>query len=442
MCLEGMHPVRPAYFRPLLYTITWTVILLTIIGNLLVIISISHFKQLHTPTNYLILSLAITDLLMGGFIMPQKMSQIIDTCWYYGDFFCKFYLGTVIMLCTASIIHLSVISLDRYYAVCHPLSYKVVVTVSVTVYFILISWILSALTGYTIIFLELNMKGIEYIYRNRCIGSCILVPFNITGMSIKVTIQYNTIYFYIAQNHTRSATMGFNQPSRLGMQWVSRKGVCFPLSYKAFVTMSVTVYFILSSWILSALTGYIIIFFELNIKGIEHIYRNRCIGNCILVQNEASGLVSSLLSFYIPGFIMICIYVKIFRVAKRQAKSIKDLSQHVQTNEQKKDAASQRKETKAAKTLAIVLGVFLFCWLPFFLCNIINPILNHPAPPITTDILAWIGYMNSTFNPLVYGFFYSWFRKCLKIIALGKIFKADSSRTKLFKNSKLNYVYI
>uniref|UniRef100_A0A8C4RIP6 G-protein coupled receptors family 1 profile domain-containing protein n=1 Tax=Erpetoichthys calabaricus TaxID=27687 RepID=A0A8C4RIP6_ERPCA len=272
---------RPAYFRPLLYTITWTVILLTIIGNLLVIISISHFKQLHTPTNYLILSLAITDLLMGGFIMPQKMSQIIDTCWYYGDFFCKFYLGTVIMLCTASIIHLSVISLDRYYAVCHPLSYKVVVTVSVTVYFILISWILSALTGYTIIFLELNMKGIEYIYRNR-------------------------------------------------------------------------------------------------------------------------------------------------------SKSIKDLSQHVQTNEQKKDAASQRKETKAAKTLAIVLGVFLFCWLPFFLCNIINPILNHPAPPITTDILAWIGYMNSTFNPLVYGFFYSWFRKCLKIIALGKIFKADSSRTKLF----------
>ncbi|XP_039605621.1 trace amine-associated receptor 1-like [Polypterus senegalus] len=317
---------RPAYFPPLLYAITWTVILMTIFGNLLVIISISHFKQLHTPTNYLILSLAVTDLLMGGFVMPPIMSQFIDSCWYYGEFFCKFYLGTVIMLCTASIIHLSVISLDRYYA------------------------------------------------------------------------------------------------------------VCFPLSYKAFVTVSVTVYFILSSWILSALTGYIIIFFELNIKGIEHIYRNRCIGNCILVQNEASGLVSSLLSFYIPGFIMICIYVKIFRVAKRQAKSIKDLSQHIQTNEQKKDAALQRKETKAAKTLAIVLGVFLFCWLPFFLCNIINPILNHPAPPVTTDVLACIGYMNSTFNPLVYGFFYSWFRKCLKIIALGKIFKADSSRTKLFSD--------
>ncbi|XP_039605620.1 trace amine-associated receptor 1-like [Polypterus senegalus] len=315
---------RPAYFRPLLYTITWTVILLTIVGNLLVIISISHFKQLHTPTNYLILSLAITDLLMGGFIMPQKMSQIIDTCWYYGDFFCKFYLGTVIMLSTASIIHLSVISLDRYYAVCHPLSYKVVVTVSVTVYFILISWILSALTGYIIIFLELNMKGIEYIYRNRCIGSC------------------------------------------------------------------------------------------------------------ILVQNEASGLVSSLLSFYIPGFIMICIYLKIFKVAKRQAKSIQDISQHIQTHEQKKDTTLQKRETKAAKTLAIVLGVFLLCWLPFFLCNIINPILNHPAPPAMTNVLAWIGYMNSTFNPLVYGFFYTWFRKCLKIIVSGKIFKADSSRTKLF----------
>ncbi|XP_028654821.1 trace amine-associated receptor 1-like [Erpetoichthys calabaricus] len=328
-CYESINnscykELRPPYFPTLLYTVMWTVILLTIFGNLLVIISISHFKQLHSPTNYLILSLAVTDLLMGGFVMPPTMSQLIDGCWYYGEFFCKFYFGTVIMLCTASIIHLSVISLDRYYAVCHPLSYKAVITVSVTLHVILISWILSALTGYIIIFLELNMKGIE------------------------------------------------------------------------------------------------------------HIYRNRCIGSCILVQNEASGLVSSLLSFYIPGFIMICIYLKIFKVAKRQAKSIKDLSQHIQTNEQKKDAALQKKETKAAKTLAIVLGVFLVCWLPFFLCNIINPILNHPAPPTMTDVLAWIGYMNSTFNPLVYGFFYTWFRKCLKIIALGKIFKADSSRTKLF----------
>uniref|UniRef100_A0A8C4RHC9 G-protein coupled receptors family 1 profile domain-containing protein n=1 Tax=Erpetoichthys calabaricus TaxID=27687 RepID=A0A8C4RHC9_ERPCA len=119
--------------------------------------------------------------------------------------------------------------------------------------------------------------------------------------------------------------------------------------------------------------------------------------------------------------------------ASRQARAIRDAG-HQSHKEQKKKAASNRRETKAAKTLAIVMGVFIVCWVPYFLCNIIDPLLNHVMSPLLIEILFWFGYMNSTFNPLVYGFFYSWFRKALKLIATGKIFQNSSSRTKLLSD--------
>ena len=66
---------------------------------------------------------------------------------------------------------------------------------------------------------------------------------------------------------------------------------------------------------------------------------------------------------------------------------------------------SWRKEHKAFVTLGIVMGAFLVCWLPFFTWYLTVTICGDtycPCPDIVVSILFWIGYFNSTLNPLIY----------------------------------------
>ncbi|GAA6080755.1 trace amine-associated receptor 13c-like [Tachysurus ichikawai] len=74
--------VSPAVYI-LLYVCSAAVVLLTVCGNLLIIISVLHFKQLHTPTNMLVLSLAVSDFLVGALVMPPMCIWMIESCWIF-----------------------------------------------------------------------------------------------------------------------------------------------------------------------------------------------------------------------------------------------------------------------------------------------------------------------------------------------------------------------
>ncbi len=143
----------------------WTMFL-----NLLVIISISHFKKLHTPTNLLILSLAVADMLIGLIIMPVDAINLIETCWYFGDTYCGLFVITLGLLLSTSLSNLVLIAVDRYVAVCCPLQYPQKITTTKTLMSIVLCWFCSS--AYNTAFV-INNGYFDTFHRTYvCYGEC------------------------------------------------------------------------------------------------------------------------------------------------------------------------------------------------------------------------------------------------------------------------------
>lgn len=77
---------------------------------------------------------------------------------------------------------------------------------------------------------------------------------------------------------------------------------------------------------------------------------------------------------------------------------------------------SLTRERRLSRTLGIIIGVFLLCWLPFFVVYILSAFIDvsgYIAEPLPTLIL-WLGYLNSACNPLIYTIFNVEFRTAFK----------------------------
>ncbi|XP_078534838.1 5-hydroxytryptamine receptor 7-like [Lissotriton helveticus] len=119
--------------------------LLTIAGNGLVIISVCIVKKLRQPSNYLVVSLAAADLSVALAVMPFVIiTDLVGGEWLFGKVFCNVFIAMDVMCCTASIMTLCVISVDRYLGITRPLTYPARQNGKLMAKMVFIVWLLSA----------------------------------------------------------------------------------------------------------------------------------------------------------------------------------------------------------------------------------------------------------------------------------------------------------
>ncbi|XP_039735006.1 trace amine-associated receptor 7a-like [Pteropus medius] len=217
LCFENLNGscVKISYspgIRLILYIVFCFGSWLAVFGNLLVIISILHFKQLHSPTNLLIASLACADFLVGVTVMPFSAVRAVEGCWYFGESYCKFHTCFDGSFCFASMFHLGFISLDRYIAVSDPLLYPTRFTTSVSGICISFSWLFSIVYSFTLYGTGANEAGLEELVSAlTCVGGCqaavnqswVLVNFLLFSIPTLVMIIVYSKIFFIAKQQAR-----------------------------------------------------------------------------------------------------------------------------------------------------------------------------------------------------------------------------------------------
>ncbi|XP_077584441.1 5-hydroxytryptamine receptor 6 [Stigmatopora nigra] len=342
------------------------IILATACGNVLLIVLVFAHRSLRCTSNCFLVSLFLSDLMVALVVMPPAMLNVLCGAWVLWPAFCPVWLCFDVMCCSASILNLCVISLDRYLFIISPLRYKQRMTLPRALLLVGAAWGLAALAS----FLPIEMKW-----------------------------------------HS------------LGTDNSSRSDLLYPAS-------------------------------DFHLRGVGF--------QCRLNVTLPFALVATLLTFFLPSSAICFTYCRILLAARRQAKRVAVLSHpphpHPSLGEPSRppslgDGAHQdiddcshqdapvpqnlppsvnserhlahrqgRRALKASLTLGVLLGLFFFTWLPFFITNMAEAVCDC-VPLALFDAITWLGYCNSTMNPIIYPLFMRDFKR-----ALGKILPCSSSR--------------
>ncbi|XP_056156611.1 alpha-2 adrenergic receptor-like [Lampris incognitus] len=119
-------------------------ILFTVVGNVLVVIAVLTSRALKAPQNLFLVSLATADILVATLVMPFSLANELMGYWYFGKVWCGIYLALDVLFCTSSIVHLCAISLDRYWSVTQAVEYNLKRTPKRVKCIIVIVWLISA----------------------------------------------------------------------------------------------------------------------------------------------------------------------------------------------------------------------------------------------------------------------------------------------------------
>ncbi|KAF7213858.1 D(3) dopamine receptor isoform X2 [Nothobranchius furzeri] len=416
------------------YAMLYSVLILAIVfGNVLVCLAVLRERSLQTTTNYLVVSLAVADLLVASLVMPWVVYlEVVGGAWLFSRLYCNIFVTLDVMMCTASILNLCAISIDRYTAVVMPVLYntthrsrKRVFTMIATV------WVLAFAVSCPLLFgfnttddpRVCSISNPDFVIYSSVVS--FYLPFIVT------LLVYIRIYVSLRMRRKR---ITFGQPSgkvQPGSTQLSMETCLQEETPKAKrdlspirIKMSVeppgpSKPSLLSGclWRKRPKTGPVenSVLPPVDMQNYCSISHASCGRTELdLEQERGEQDTDDNNEAEHPPVRMDC--------------EVKDLSNgrtHTSLRPMSHSLASTRfrsmhaREKKATQMLAIVLGVFLICWLPFFVTHILNTHCRTCyVPPELYGAFTWLGYVNSALNPVIYTTFNIEFRRAfIKILS-------------------------
>jgi len=339
--------------------ILFTITIWTIVGNILVILAFIIDKQIRQGgmSNYLIINLALSDLLLGTSVLPFSAFYSTFQIWYFGKVFCEIWLVIDVLCSTASI------------------------------------WVFEF--PFFLIF--------DLVFRSQ---SLLMIAFD-RYIATNYPIRYRQY------RHSYSLALIY-----ISISWLVSLAIC----------LLPTLFFEKKQAIYSKVDNR-----TLFISPIKYHESTR---QCDLYKDLNFVVTSSLLSFYIPLVIMLFLYTKVLYAIKQQSTIRLTTSRKMKvnchfdletksTNEQHSSLTDLQQigrreisaEVRITRSLAVVIGCFIVCWLPFFTLYIIRAVclcLSVNA----IEVFIWLGYSNSSINPVLYAILNKNFRLAFKNLVL------------------------
>ncbi|XP_070772229.1 alpha-2A adrenergic receptor-like [Enoplosus armatus] len=373
--LPDRHPYTVQTSVPLTILVG-ILILLTVFGNVMVVISVITSRALRAPQNLFLVSLACADILVATLVMPFSLANELMGYWYFGKVWCEIYLALDVLFCTSSIVHLCAISLDRYWSVTHAIEYNLRRTPRRIKCTVFIVWVLAAIISFPPLITMKKDEGKEDSPECKINEEKWYIIFSSTASFFAPCVIMIMVYvriYQIAKKRTR-APPGERQREYGNSGNLERKDE--------------------EGRDMDGEDGR-----EVNGLDVEEEPSSSDGNETILCSlKKRRGMRTTKVAQVKPGETS----------PKPEAQPCARVSRW---------KGRQYRERRFTFVLAVVMGVFVLCWFPFFFTYTLTAVCDTCCVPETLfKMFFWFGYCNSSLNPVIYTIFNNDFRRSFKKI--------------------------
>ncbi|XP_029366950.1 5-hydroxytryptamine (serotonin) receptor 1A a [Echeneis naucrates] len=362
-------------------------ILCSIFGNACVVAAIALERSLQNVANYLIGSLAVTDLMVSVLVLPMAALYQVLNKWTLGQEICDLFISLDVLCCTSSILHLCAIALDRYWAITDPIDYVNKRTPRRAALLISVTW----LVGFSISIPP--MLGWRSAEDRANPDACII------SQDPGYTIYSTFGAFYIPLILMLVLYGRIFRAARFRIRKTVKKTEIKKVTDNKCATVSPVIFHKKTNGEVAGKSWK---------RTDESKPSSPCVNGAVRHGEEGESL----------EIIEVISNSKTHLPLPNTPQSSQGYESMNEKNSGAKRKIALARERKTVKTLGIIMGTFIFCWLPFFIVALVLPFCAESCcmPDWLAAVINWLGYSNSLLNPIIYAYFNKDFQSAFKKI--------------------------